>query len=109
MKRRQVINIKSLNEILMTGADSAIQGHNICQVMNISLRDLTRLISRERQAGVPICASTDAEKPGYYLASSKADMARYCRSLSGRINEMTKTLESCQAMIDNLPEEQGEQ
>lgn len=40
------------------------------------LRDLTQLIERERKDGFPICAATDMNSHGYYLAVNQATLAK---------------------------------
>lgn len=71
-----------INEILLTGAENATSGTDICAMLHISKRELTATVERERRDGHPICASTDAKNPGYYLAANKDEMQRYCNSLS---------------------------
>ena len=53
-------------EILLTGAENAQNGRDICGLLHISKRELTQTVERERRQGNPICASTDAKNPGYY-------------------------------------------
>lgn len=39
-------------------------------------RDLTQLIERERKDGFPICAATNMNSHGYYLAVNQATLAK---------------------------------
>lgn len=93
-----------INEILLTGAENATSGTDICSMLHISKRELTATVERERRDGHPICASTDAKNPGYYLAANKDEMQRYCNSLFHRAGEIHKTRRACLGTMDKLPE-----
>lgn len=90
-------------EILSTGEHNARTGREICALLNISARDLTAAVERERRAGQPICASTDSKSPGYYLAADKDEMQRYCNSLMRRAGEIHKTRRACMEAMQKLP------
>lgn len=90
-------------EFLLPGEKNAITGREICKRLNITQRDLTAAIARERRDGAPICASTGG-KPGYFLAADRAEMERYCNSLLHRAGEIHKTRRACKKTIGQLPE-----
>lgn len=92
-------------EMLTEGKENARTGREIRAILNISARDLTQAIERERRDGQPICAST-GRNPGYYLAATKGEMQRYCDSLFRRAGEIHKTRKACIKAMKNLPEEQ---
>lgn len=89
--------------ILLTGADNAQTGRDICRLLRISRRALTKAIEQERRAGSPICADTQ-RNPGYYLAANREEMVRYCDSLQRRADEIHKTRLACLATVGNIPE-----
>ena len=89
-------------EMLSEGAENARTGREICQILNITPRDLTAAITRERREGQPICAST-GKNPGYFLAANREEMQRYCKSLLHRAGEIHKTRRACIKTIDALP------
>lgn len=89
-------------ELLSEGAENAITGRELCEILNIKMRDLTAAIERERRDGKPICAKTGSN-PGYYLAANKEEMAGYCKSLLHRAGEIFKTRRACIQTIDKLP------
>lgn len=89
-------------EILSEGAANARTGKEICKLLNITARDLTAAIERERRAGNPICASTGSN-PGYFLAANQEEMQRYCNSLRHRAGEIYKTRQACIMTISKLP------
>lgn len=90
-------------EYLSEGAENARTGKEICKALNITARDLTIAIERERRAGKPICASTDRKNPGYFLAANQEEMQRYCNSLFHRAGEIHKTRNACMKTIEDLP------
>jgi biotin operon repressor len=92
-------------EVLLPGKENAIPGKDLAQILGIPLRELTAQIERERRAGKPICANQNGKAPGYYLADTKATMARYCEQLHRRAAELYKTRQECLKTIDTLPEE----
>ena len=93
-------------ELLSNGKENARSGKELCRALDITPRELTAHIERERRAGQPICASCDRQRPGYYLAGSKEEMQAYCGRLWHRAGEIFKTRRACLATLDNLPAEQ---
>lgn len=91
-----------ITDLLSRGKANAITGREICQALNIHVRELTAAIERERRAGNPICATTGSN-PGYFLAANQEEMQEYCDSLFRRAGEIHKTRKACLAMIDKLP------
>lgn len=89
-------------DILTPGKDNALTGHAICELLHITMRDLTAAIERERREGQPICAS-NGNNPGYYLAANKGEMQHYCDSLHRRAGEIHKTRRACIKTIEHLP------
>lgn len=92
-----------ISDYLLEGAKNAQSGRELCSLLNISLRDLTQAIERERREDkAPICAST-GPNPGYYLAANREEMERFCRSLYHRAGEIHKTRRACLDTLDSLP------
>ena len=81
----------SVADYLGRGKDRAITARILCSALGIRHRELTKMIEQERRAGAPICASCDAEQPGYYLADGPGELAAYIKSLDRRIKEVTRT------------------
>lgn len=91
-------------EVLSEGAENAQTGKDLCVLLNLTARDLTAAVEKERRQGKPICAST-GPNPGYYLAATQDEMRRYCDSLQHREREIRKTRNACRKTIDRLPAE----
>lgn len=92
-----------ISDYLMTGAENATTGRELCSLLGIHPRDLTEAIERERREGKPICANT-APPFGYFLAANRSEMKAYCRSLLHRAGELHKTRKACLDTLDSLPE-----
>ena len=103
--KEKAFDFLKVSDYLNTGAENAKSGRQLCKALNISQRELTLAIEKERREGEPICASTDAKNPGYYLAADKGEMQRFCKSLFHRAGEIHKTRKACLATMDGLPEE----
>ena len=92
-----------ISDVLMRGEENAMTGKEICKILDISIRDLTASVEQERREGKPICASV--KKPfGYFLAATKDEMHRYCRSLKHRADEIHKTRIACTKTMEGLPD-----
>lgn len=87
-----------VSKLLMTGKANAITGGKLVDMLELKdIRELTQLIEGERRAGSPICATTDSNRPGYYLAADAAELEEYMNSLDRRISnigQMWKHLEA---------------
>ena len=89
----------SIADYLSEGKENARTGKEICNLLNITARDLTAAVERERREGQPICASTGSN-PGYYLAADRGEMQRYCNSLY-------RTRRACIKAMELLPAGEG--
>lgn len=107
MQNKRPISKVYISDYLFIGAENARTGKEICNLLGIKARDLTVAIERERRQGKPICASTDAKNPGYFLAADKAEMERFCESLKHRAGEIHKTRRACMKSIAHLPESEA--
>ena len=81
-----------VSDVLLSGRENAITGSELIKLLGLDrLRDLTMLIERERRQGSAICASVNAQQPGYYLASSSDELEAYIQSLNRRIKNIEIT------------------
>ncbi len=86
---------------ILSGTDNPLTGQEIMAALRLSdPRTVTKLIERERRAGLPICASTDSKRPGYYLADSPDELKNYMRSLRHRVKAVSGTLAALEATHD---------
>ena len=92
-----------ISELLREGKENAIRGRELARRLRIDIREVTAQVERERRQGRPICAS-QGEKPGYYMAATKAEMRQYCQSLKRRSDNIQETRKACIDTIDALPD-----
>jgi hypothetical protein len=93
----------SISDYLKPGKANAVSARTLCDLLHIGMRDVSKMVERERRSGVPICA-TSSERPGYYLAKTKGEMLEYCDGLLRRAAEIFKTRSACLATAETLPE-----
>ena len=93
-----------ISDYLLTGAENAQCGRDLCSMLRINSRELRHAIEQERRAGKPICSSSNTQHPGYFLAANKSEMQTFCRSLFHRAGEIHKTRKACIKAIDSLPD-----
>lgn len=93
-----------ISEYLPTGAENAVTAKQLCNLLNMNHRELTKAITAERRAGQPICAVVGGFVKGYFLAANKREMELYYRSLSHRLKEIRATATACKKSIKELPE-----
>lgn len=85
----------------LSGSDSPMTAQEIMRILDLSdPRLVTRLIERERRAGLPICASTDTKRPGYFLADTPEELEDYTRSLRHRVQAVSRTLAAMEETHD---------
>ena len=96
-----------VSEVLGKGVSNATPGRQLCSLLGITPRELTKAVENERRSGQPICASSDSSNPGYYLAESREEMERYCRALWHRAGEIFKTRRACLQALEQLPQQRG--
>lgn len=93
-----------VTDYLGTGTESAVSGKELANMLGINIRNLTMAIERERREGEPICAKHSGKNHGYFLASNKAEMDRYCRQLNHRVKELSETHMACKRSMYKLPD-----
>jgi len=91
--------ITEIASILKTGKENAISGRKLCEMLGLTMRELTLRVEKERRAGAPICASTSGA-PGYYMAANEAEIQDYCRRLEHRMEELKKTRAACLLAVE---------
>ena len=88
---------------LFKGKENAIPGKKLVELLGLKdLRELTQIIERERKDGRPICASTDANSPGYYLADGPDELWEYIKSLGRRLHNIGITRKHLEDTLDNM-------
>lgn len=92
-----------VSPFLLTGAENAVRRKEIAEKMGISVRKVSVIVERERWEGVPICSSTKKNRPGYFLAADRGELARFCDTLQRRARRLSLTSELCMRLIDQLP------
>lgn len=80
-----------VSEFLFIGKEYARTARDLAHQLHTDTRNITQQVERERRQGIPICATSDPERPGYYLAADDDDLQQYCDKLRKRAGEIFKT------------------
>ena len=91
-----------VSDCLGTGPAEARTAEQIARFLGLTFRGVTRAIESERRAGVPICATCDADAPGYYIAEDPEQLQNYCAKLERREREIRKTRKALEKSCDTL-------
>lgn len=82
--------------LLGTGKGAALTASELSQLVNLTPRDVTRLIEKERQGGKIICA----DNGGYYRPATPGDAALYLRRRILRTKTIARGTEAMQGALD---------
>ena len=77
-----------VSDVLLKGEKNAQTMKELRRVLNGSSRSIRLEIERERQHGVPIVSDC---QHGYWIAETRAELDRFCRSMRARAFEIQKT------------------
>lgn len=94
-----------LVDLLPTGRENAVTGRELASLLDLDGREISRTIERLRADGVPVCATCDSSRPGYYLAEGSEDLERYIASLDRRLRAIRLTRE---ALAETLARQTGQ-
>lgn len=89
-------------DVLCMGADNAMTGEVLASLFDCNPREISQRVERERRDGVPICASCDPARPGYFLASDPGELALYLASLDRRLRNISATRRHLQDTFDRM-------
>lgn len=84
--------------LLGIGADNAVSRSALASMLGLSDRDVRRLVSLERGAGLPICS--DVESAGYFRPATLADVERFARSMERRAHHVAQVAEAARRYLD---------
>lgn len=94
---------RTVTDFLLTGKENAKTGRELADKLNCNIRDITAWIERERRRGKPICATSNPDHPGYYLAETREELQIYCGRLFKRAGELHKTRRKLLEAAEELP------
>ena len=93
--------------LLGVGKKAALTSRELAALLNTSNdRDISLAVERDRKAGIPICASSANQNPGYFLPENIAELTEYRRSLSHRAAAVSRTLQAIERAHDSLTGQQ---
>lgn len=97
-----------IEDCLQYGKANATDGKTLAKLLNVSQRDVLRIVAEARKEGVPICA-TSKGKAGYYLTDSPEELQNYCGRLHHRATEMLKAHSALVKTLREIEKQQSGQ
>lgn len=95
-----------ITEYLRYGKENAISSKDLANLAGVSsVRELQKIIERERQAGAVIL-STCADSGGYYLSNDPTEIKAFVRTLSNRAHHTMMSLASAESALAELTGQQ---
>lgn len=95
------ITVRGTIASVLAAFSEPVTASELAAALNVKdAREITRRVQLERLHGAPICASCDADRPGYFLARNPGELAAYLKSLCGRIGATTETYKALEATLD---------
>lgn len=92
-----------LSDYLGRGKSSAVTGQKLAERMGMGdLREISRLVERERNSLIPICATCDPSNPGYYLPCNVGELFEYNKILKRRIRAITLTQKAIETALERM-------
>ena len=89
--------------LLRYGKEAAITTKELKRLLDAgSSRVISAAVEMERAAGIPICASTNRDRPGLFLPATTAELTEYRRSLHHRVAAVVRALEAVENVHDGL-------
>lgn len=81
-----------IQKFLGHGKSNAISGRKLLELFGgKDLRTVSKAVECARRAGIPVCATTSPDGPGYYIAANADELSNYIHSLDHRLKEIRVT------------------
>ena len=94
-------------ELLEKGQANALPARELAWRIGCSVRDLSAIIQNERRQGLPICATPNAHRPGYFIAETPEELDYYCRSLKARAIAIFQTRKPLVKLLKEIQENEN--
>ena len=92
-----------IQNFLGHGKDNAITGKRLMELLGAKdLRTVSKSVEAARRSGVPICATTSPDGPGYYIAMNTDELSGYLHSLDHRLKEIRVTRAHMEDALEKL-------
>lgn len=92
-----------IQNFLGHGKGNAIPGRKLLELVGgKDLRTISKAVEAARRDGIPVCATTSPDGPGYFLAENVHELSGYLRSLDHRLREVRKTRTHLEAVLRSM-------
>lgn len=88
-----------ISKLLPVGRQNAVASADLAEIVGCkSVRELQKMIERERRSGAVILSDTHGG--GYYLSDDPAELRRFVRTLNARAKNTLRAAESAQMALN---------
>lgn len=102
------MNVIKISRYLMQGKENAITANELALMLGLTRRQVVRLVELERNEGIPILASKDGTRGGYYLPKNVAEIDEYiykCKAKSMQTRGLYELMIlNREIYLENLPQ-----
>ena len=85
-------------DCLSVGAENAVTGKELANMLNCHERDITMSINALRKSGVLICSNGS----GFFLPKGDEDIKNFIRQMRSRITDMEKALKPAEDYLKEV-------
>lgn len=96
-------------ELLEKGQANALPARELAWRIGCSVRDLSAIIQNERRQGLPICATSNAVHPGYFIAETPEELDHYCKALKQRAIAIFQTRKPLVKLLKELQKDENDE
>lgn len=92
-----------IQKFLGHGRNNAVPGRKLLEMFGgKDLRTVSKAVECARRSGIPICATTSPDGPGYFIAENTDELSGYLRSLDHRLREVRTTRTHLEAALRSM-------
>lgn len=92
-----------IQNFLGHGKNNATPGWKLLELVGgHDLRTVSKAVEAARRDGIPICATTSPDGPGYFIAANTDELSGYLRSLDHRLREVRVTRAHLEAVLRSM-------
>ncbi|MDO4175586.1 MAG: hypothetical protein Q4D42_12565 [Eubacteriales bacterium] len=93
------MNKLEIYDLLLEGKENAISTAELCSIVNVTPRELQKMIERERRCGALILSRT---KGGYFKSNDRAELSEFVRTLNNRARSTIASLQGAKDALDRI-------
>ena len=97
--RQDIMGRPGLSRIFGIGRAAARTAGDIAAMLGTDPRRVTLQINALRLMGLPVCATSDVRRPGYFLPAGPGELAEYVQGLRRRLRAIQAVLAALERVL----------